>query len=231
MAQNKADLVALINSNLPDNTTGLITPQKHREVATQTADSALNTVETAPQTVASLTNFTNGIQKGGTPVAIGCKEVEVLRAFSTALVQEPTALNTAKKVEFGADQKTLSDPVMIDALGNVTFNQSGTYAVRVKLQAGRTGASGISILFSRILKNGVQIGVSAGAKMASSDFSYPAESKVTLQDIIAGDVFTVEIMRDSAGSNFGGIYGATSSAGWNISPCALLVVSRFEAIT
>lgn len=58
MAKTKTEIFTLIGANLPDNTTGLITPAALREVMTQMADSPIY----------------------ATP---GVKEVEVLRAAST----------------------------------------------------------------------------------------------------------------------------------------------------
>lgn len=58
MAKTKTEMFTLIGANLPDNTTGLITPEKLREVMTQMADSPIY----------------------ATP---GVKEVEVLRAASS----------------------------------------------------------------------------------------------------------------------------------------------------
>jgi len=40
--KTKTELFTLINTNIPNNTNGLITPEKVREVETQVADSALN---------------------------------------------------------------------------------------------------------------------------------------------------------------------------------------------
>jgi hypothetical protein len=77
---------------------------------------------------------------------------------------------------------------------------------------------------SRILVNGVQVGVSQIAKMSSSDVAYAFDSRV-LVPLTAGDVFTVEIIQDSAGAAYGGLYAQTSSHGWTIAPTALLVVS------
>lgn len=110
MAKTKSEIFTLIGQELPDNTTGLITPAKLRGVLTQMADSPIYT----------------------TP---GVKEVEVLRASST-VTQAPTAVDTALQLTFGAAQGGASDPVMINAAGLVTFNTAGNYAVRIKLQAG-----------------------------------------------------------------------------------------------
>ncbi|HGE2501954.1 TPA: hypothetical protein ACGJOC_004769 [Salmonella enterica subsp. enterica serovar Dublin] len=159
----------------------------------------------------------------------GVKEVEVLRASSTA-IQEPSTTGTALTVSFGGAQKTSSDPVMINASGVVTFNAAGNYAIRVKLQAGRTGASGTSILLSRVLLGGAQLGLPAATKLASAESTIPIESRVVV-NAAAGQTFTVEIMRDAAGSNFGGLYPQVATvSSWGVAPSALLVISRLEGV-
>lgn len=67
MAKTKSELFALIGTNLPDNTTGEITPEDLREVTTQIADSMMY-------------------------AAAGVREVEVLRVASTA-IQAPAAVD------------------------------------------------------------------------------------------------------------------------------------------
>lgn len=73
MAKTKTEMFTLIGENLPDNTTGLITPAKLREVMTQMADSPIY----------------------ATP---GVKEVEVLRAAPT-VIQAPSALLVISRLE------------------------------------------------------------------------------------------------------------------------------------
>lgn len=200
MAKTKSEIFALIGANFPDNQSGLITPEKLREVTTQIADSML----------------------------YGVKEVEVLPAASTD-IQAPTTTGTALTVSFGGAQKTSADPVMINASGVVTFNAAGNYAIRVKLQAGRTGASGTSILLTRVLLGGAQFGSPAATKLASADATIPIESRVVV-NAVAGQNFAVEIMRDAAGSNFGALYPqAATVTSWGVAPSALLVISRLEA--
>lgn len=204
MAMTKSQIFTLIGTNLPDNTSGAITPAKLREVVTQIADAPIY-------------------------AAAGVKEVEVLRAASTA-TQAPSAVDTALQVSFGAAQGSASDPVMINAAGTVTFNTAGNYAIRIKLQNGRTGATGTSILLSRILLNGAQVGSTAAVKMTQTDATTPSESRVVLNPT-AGQTFQVQIMRDSAGSNFGGVYPHTATvAAWGVAPSALLVISRIEPV-
>jgi len=204
MAKTKSEMFTLIGTNLPDNTSGAITPEKVREVFTQMADSALY-------------------------AAAGVKEVELLRAPSI-VAQAPTAVDTPLQLVFGAAQKSASDPVMINAAGLVTFNTAGNYAVRVKLQCGRTGATGTSILLSRLLLSGTQIGSTACVKLTQTDATTPTESRVIMNPT-AGQTLAVQIMRDSAGSNFGGVYQqAATVTAWGTAPSALLVISRLEPV-
>lgn len=204
MALTKSQIFTLIGANLPDNTSGAITPAKLREVVTQIADAPIY-------------------------AAAGVKEVEVLRAASTA-TQAPSAVDTALQVSFGVAQGSASDPVMLNAAGLVTFNTAGNYAIRIKLQNGRTGATGTSILLSRILLNGAQVGSAAAVKMTQTDATTPSESRVVVNPT-SGQTFQVQIMRDSAGSNFGGLYPQTATvAAWGVAPSALLVISRLEPV-
>lgn len=204
MAKTKSEMFTLIGANLPDNTDGQITPAKLREVTTQLADSMLY-------------------------AAAGMKEVEVLRAPSTA-TQAPSAIDTPLQLTFGAAQNSGSDAVMINAAGLVTFNQAGNYAVRIKTQNGRTGASGTSILLMRILVNGTQYGSPAATRITATDSTVPTESRVVLNST-AGQTMAVQIMRDSAGSNFGGVYPQVATvAAWGTAPSALLVISRLEPV-
>lgn len=235
MAKNKTDLFALINTNIQDNTTKDITAAEMREVETQNADSALNVLEPSAQTVAGPVNFSGLLQNGGKNVLVGAKETEVLRAFSTAASQTPTALNTPIQIEFGSAQKTGSDPVMLASNGLLTVNQTGTYALRIKLQNGRVGAAGVSYLFSRIMKGLTQVGVSQCVKLSSTDSLIPTDSRVVV-DLLAGDTVYIQMVRDSAGgagNNSGGVYAQSSDPanGWALSPSALLVVSRIDGIT
>lgn len=206
MALTKSQIFALIGTNLPDNTTGLITPEDLREVTTQIADSMMY-------------------------AAAGVREVEVLRAAST-VTQAPAAVNTPLQVAFGAAQGSIANPVQISAAGLVTFNSPGTYAVRIKLQNGRTGGGGgVAVLLSRILINGVQYGSPQSVKVDSAEITVPTDSRVVVEAPAAGTTFSVQIMRDGSGTNTGGIYPLTAAVtAWGVSPSALLVVSRLEPV-
>lgn len=204
MAKTKSEMFALIGANLPDSTDGQITPEKLREVTTQLADSMLY-------------------------AAAGMKEVEVIRAAST-VAQAPSSVDTPLQLTFGAAQNSGTDPVMLNSSGQVTFNTSGSYAVRVKLQQCRTGSTGASILLSRVLINGVQYGSPAAVKMENPNVIAVTESRVVL-NVTAGQTFSVQIMRDSSGNNSGGLVPqAATVTAWGTAPSALLVISRLEPV-
>jgi len=206
MAKTKSEMFTLIGTNLPDNTTGAITPALLREVNTQMADSMLY-------------------------AAAGMKEVEVLRAPSV-VNQLPTALGTALQLVFGSAQHSTTDPVMISAGGLVTFNAAGNYAVRIKLQCGRAGATGVVTIASRIMLDAAQYGSSAAVRLDNSNTIMPTESRVVI-NATAGQTLAIQIVRDSVDSsiNAGGVYAITpATSGWAVSPSALLVISRMEAV-
>lgn len=205
MSKTKSEMFALIGTNLPDNTSGQIIAGR------------------APR----------GNDPTGRLYALrraGVKEVEVLRARVYCYARRRPQSTHPLQLSFGAAQGSASDPVMINAAGLVTFNIAGNYAVRVKLQCGRTGATGTSILLSRLVLGGAQVGSAACVKLTQTDATTPTDSRVVMNPT-AGQTLYVQIMRDSAGSNFGGVYPqiATVTA-WGTAPSALLVISRLEPV-
>lgn len=155
--------------------------------------------------------------------------VTVLTAQSTALSQQPSAVNTPLKVEFGPTQTTAD--VTLTSVGNLTFNTSGSYLITLFFRFGRTTASGDAYLYSRLLINGTQILNSNGLRLGSQDIVVPFSASVGVT-VTAGQVFTTEIIRDSAGINNGGLIQLTPSlAGWAPAPSATMVVSKFVGLT
>ena len=158
----------------------------------------------------------------------------VLEAVSLAASQEPTGLGIANaiQVEFGAAQFTVSEPVMIDVDGLVTFNVAGMYRVKSVFQFGRTGASGTSELLFRLVIDGAQLGRSVGVKLGNADdLSY-----IDIDNwfnVPANTTLTTEIMRDNIGNNSGGIFKTTPTdegAGtWGDVPCTVLRIERWAS--
>lgn len=150
----------------------------------------------------------------------------LLDASSTAASQAPAGLGTPLQIEFGPAVGTGTDPVQLSATGVLTVNTPGTYILKVSTQVGRTGATGTSIVFLRVLVNGVQAGRSIAFKLENSN-NLSNFADVTLLTLpVAPVTITYEIIRDSAGANYGGLFQTVSSDGWNSSPSAALRVER-----
>jgi hypothetical protein len=76
------------------------------------------------------------------------------------------------------------------------------------------------------LINGTQAGPSFSTVLDDSDDVVPLtfESTITME---VGDVLTVEIVRDSAGINEGGIFVESSTlSDWQDAPSSLLTITR-----
>lgn len=175
-------------------------------------------------------------QQGGFNPTTGM-EIERLYDGSSALLsQEPTGLDTPLEVQFGAPFGTVSDPVSAEIRGGsgnteasiLKINQAGTYRIKTSIQFGRTGASGTSRLNFRALINGVQAGRSISEYMENANVLDLLVDEAWLA-LPAGLEITYELIRDSNGSNSGGIFAGevSGSTGWNASPGCSLRVERW----
>lgn len=152
----------------------------------------------------------------------------VLLGQSVAASQQPTAVGTPLKIEFGPAQTTAD--VSLSAAGNVTFNTAGQYLITLFFRFGRTTEAGDAYLFNRLLVNGTQVLNSNALRLSTQDIVVPFSSSVGLT-VSAGQVFTTEILRDAAGVNNGGLFQLTPSlAGWAAAPSATIVVSKFTGL-
>lgn len=147
-----------------------------------------------------------------------------LSSFSS-VNQSPSAVGTPLQITFGPAQDTAD--VSISAAGVITFNTSGNYLIGIFLRFGRSTSSGNAILLNRILKNGAQILSSNGLVLSASAQTIPFSAAIPLT-MAAGDTMTMEVARDSAGTNDGGLFVISPTiAGWNIVPSATVVVNKF----
>lgn len=141
----------------------------------------------------------------------------VLAAVDTTN-QEPSGLDSPLQVTFGAAQGTATDPVMLDALGNITFNEGGLYLFNGYANFERQGSSGgVAVTLFRALINGVQSGPTKGVELSGTGIMFPYELTLPIQ-VNAGDVLTWEILRDSSGVDAGGLYIHTNSGPWSNVP-------------
>ena len=144
----------------------------------------------------------------------------VLVAQST-VTQAPSALNTAQQVTFGAAQGSSGDAVMISSGGLITFNQTGLYLINGYGSVERQGSSGGTAIFLfRFLVNGTQAGSVKAFHLDTPNLSSPYEITFPINITTAGTTASFEIMRDSSGTNAGGLYPHTNLGGWSNTPSA-----------
>lgn len=146
--------------------------------------------------------------------------------------QEPSVVDSPLKLTFGVAQGNAStDLVTIDILGNITFHVGGRYSFDVGLQPGRTTGAGEAIMFAGWLVNGSPVGNTIAFKMNDTAYSSPYRSSFEY-DMPAGSVLSMELIRDSAGVNNGGVYSLVPSlAGRPATPATSMVISEFITST
>lgn len=160
------------------------------------------------------------------PALVGYRQI--LTGFSTAASQAPAAVDTPLQVEFGAGVATVD--ATLSAGGTLTFNTPGDYIITLFLRFGRTAGGGTSVLLNRFLINGVQGLNSNALKLPDADSVTPFSTSLNV-NVAAGATFQLQIMRDSSGINNGGLFRIIPTlAGWNISPCATIVVSKYVGV-
>lgn len=163
----------------------------------------------------------NGII-GGKCYGTFCHSTQLIAA--SFVNQSPIATDTALQIEFGAAQS--NDEVSLAVDGTVTFNKRGFFNVTIGIQYGRDNTNNVANLHFRILLNGVQVGNTATAILQTdeSDVPFSVSGGFTVE---AGDELTMEIIRDSTGTNDGGLFTkGVTAAGWNDSPSASIRIYR-----
>lgn len=157
------------------------------------------------------------------PVISGYEELISQSDFTT---QNPSGLNVTTQVTYGPAFGTGADPVSISAAGAITFNEAGAYVVRFRVQMGRTGASGVSLIHIRNKLNGVATADTTSVKLESPEQLFDI-SFAAIIEVPAATVLTTEIVRDPAGANAGGLVPVTATAtGWGTSPSARVRIGR-----
>jgi len=154
----------------------------------------------------------------------------IIDGQSSATSQEPTGTDTPLQLEFGNAINSGVDPVMLSNDGTVTFNDAGTYLIRLVIQYGRTGSASTAQLHARAVVNGsAQIGDTVSAAIDSANTLIPI-SISAWATVTAGTTFHYEMVRDSTGADAGGVFSSVATLGdWTDSPCATIRVERIEA--
>lgn len=201
------------------------------KISTYVVDSSISADDKVIGSDAEDSNITKNYTVGSLSTYIstqigGSLDVTNVLTASSIADQVPSALDTALQVEFGAAQGTGSDPVMLDAVGNITFNEAGLYLFHGFANFERKGASGgTAVVLFRALINGTQAGIIKNVDMKDTDTSVPYDLTIPIS-ASAGDVLTYEIMRDSSGANYGGLYTHTNLGGWSNVPSASIDIYK-----
>lgn len=161
---------------------------------------------------------------GGT-VTINFEDILLADSFEDQLLPDP---DIPIQVTFGGVQVT---PIIeIDALGNITFLEADDFQFRVHFAFGRTGAGGqASILFGRMLLNGVQVGVSVSTEVDDGN-DVNVDIIFDSLEIDINDVVTCEIYRENGNASNGLIFHSPTLGGWNDAPSAEMHIFRFVAV-
>lgn len=175
--------------------------------------------------------FLSVIQSDFTQVAVTAiafnpipQPTEVLVGFSFD-DQNPVGLDTPVTIEIGGTIGNVNDPVSM--VNNVIqTNQEGIYGYRFLFPISRPSAAGIAYIFIRALVNGVQFGNPIAVALDDNNMSIPLEFTFTTF-MPVGTLLVMEIYRDSAGNDSGGLLSISSSITWGQSASASVRVTKF----
>ena len=122
--------------------------------------------------------------------------------------QTPAGLDIPLQVEFGAGQGSASDPIELKSNGAILIHKANQYIFKFTVQYGRVGAGGASWMFFKLLVDDSQVGNSIFAKLDGTGDDIPMQVVKEL-NLTAGQVVTIEIVRDSQGNDSGGLFVTT----------------------
>lgn len=157
-------------------------------------------------------------------VPYGTSQEQTILTASDFTMQIPTGTDTPLQITFGGAQNSTDGEVSLAADGALTANINKNFLISIALQYGRNNAGMASWLFFRVLVDGVAAPDPAFAKLDNSNAAFPVQfrGRVALN---AGEVFTVEMIRDSQGFDDGELITETPTlVDWDQSPSAKLTV-------
>lgn len=146
----------------------------------------------------------------------------VPQVVSTA-AQGPTALDTPYQVVFGTGG---GDHINVASNGVITFLTGGLFHGEVNLNVGRSNNTGVAIILARLLVNNNPSGIVHGVRIDASTDTRQIRFPIFGQ-FAQNDTLRVQIMRDSAGANDGGLVPIDPVvAGWNTVPSASVMIGK-----
>lgn len=153
---------------------------------------------------------------------------ELVVTSSSFADQVPSALDVPIQIDYGPGAS--SAEATIDASGNCTFHIGGTYRIALSITYGRATASGTAVLLVRGLVNGVQVVPTIADSFDSANDRFSAQFS-NFATFSPGDVLTAELVRDSSGSNDGGLYAIAPTLGsWSDVASATLSISKLVTV-
>lgn len=157
-------------------------------------------------------------------VPYGTSEEQTILVASDLTMQVPTGTDAPLQITFGGAQNSTGGEVSLAADGSLTANIKKNFLISIVLQYGRNNAGMASWLFFRVLVDGVAAPDPVFAKLDNSNAAFPVQfrGRVALN---AGEVFTIEMIRDSQGFDDGELITETPTlVDWDQSPSARLTV-------
>lgn len=146
-----------------------------------------------------------------------------LEAISTTS-QAPASTDTPLQITFGAGSS--NSDVSVNGSGTVTILTAGVYFLTFNLSLGRSNATGVSTVLARLLVNDVATGFVQASKIDTSVNIVPFHATL-LRKFAVNDTIKVQIIRDSSGTNDGGVVTFDPVlSGWANSPSAAVRIQK-----
>ena len=165
---------------------------------------------------------------GGVDWRVGLAKTTLLLNAIDLTDQLPTTLDVPIQVSFGGLQTTTDFD--LSAAGDLTCNTTGTYFFTWNFRFARTSGTGTAFIVLRFTLNGSQIGNSLAAGIAGATDTFPFSLSTTLP-LTAADVLKIEIVRDGAGNNDGGLKTFSPSLGtWLGAASAGMRIDKWELV-
>lgn len=149
--------------------------------------------------------------------------VSTLSNFNSANIN-PSGTDTP--VVAGFSSTVSNSDITMDSSGLITVNATGLYNFNFNLNFGRSSSSGTAITVARLLINDVQFGFTQGIVQTATANTRPVRIDLFLE-LTAGDQLKVQVMRDSGGTNDGGLLAqAVVNSAWGDVPSYFVRASR-----
>lgn len=154
--------------------------------------------------------------------------IELVSTISNLNSSNINPSSTDTPIIAGFSSTVSNSDISMDSSGLITINTSGMYSFSFNLNFGRSNNTGTAITLARLLINDVQYGFSQGVVQATTSNNRPVRIDMLLK-LNASDQLKVQVMRDSAGQNDGGLIAqAVTNVDWGDVPSYFVRASRIN---